>query len=392
MGRALSDADVHEIRKALKETNGGISAAKRLLAERGYDFSYGTIWNVKSGVKKPSDEEDPLTLQAKLSYMEAKNRSLAQQISVLKRRLGEALEFRDNLLANVKALVSAKPVKRKKKIEKSGGDVVAGIVLSDWHIGEIIRKEDMEGINKFDFEIAKKRISTLIRNFLDWIDVQRKAYTIDDLYVFCLGDFISGGIHDELVRTAEFPIPVQIAKAGELMVQVIKSFSGAFNRVYVEELIPDNHARLWVKRYFKQRGLSSYNYLLYGLVNSALEGYENIEFHLYESDKAVVDVKGMRVLIEHGDRVRGWVGIPYYGIEREEGKEARKRMVIEDRYDLRLMGHFHTCIIGTDWQWAINGSLTGMSELGSMYVRPSQLSFLLHTKKKLMFNPVKWDL
>ena len=46
------------------------------------------------------------------------------------------------------------------------------------------------------------------------VELTRHAYRADDIHVLGTADYVSGDIHDELIRTNEFPAPVAAAMQG----------------------------------------------------------------------------------------------------------------------------------------------------------------------------------
>ena len=395
--KRITDDDIKTITEALETTGGKIREATRLLAKLETPFGYGTVQNIaKNGMGHWNNARDDTDNLARLTIAHAKIRSLQSQKAHLLKQLGNELEFNDEILAAIGDInlpkLSTKTYKTKKK---DGNPIIASLVLGDWHIGEVVSKNEVEGFNKFDYLIATKRIQYLTDKFLHWIETQREGYQIDDLIIFCVGDFISGNIHEELKEMAEFSAPVQVVKAAELLAYTLRKLSSHFNNIQVIEIGADNHARLDRKPRTKQKAFNSLNYPLYVLANEMIEDCKNVDAIMYESQKAQVDINGFKVLVEHGDSVKGWNGFPYYGIERQEGREAQKRLKANKPYDLHIFGHFHSPQLGPDWRWMVNGCLSGTTELDACsgrFANPSQTSFLINTKRRQIFNLVSWQL
>jgi hypothetical protein len=98
--------------------------------------------------------------------------------------------------------------------------------------------------------------------------------------------------------------------------------------------------------------------------------------------QALVEAAGRKYLIGHGDGILGTWGIPFYGIDRKVGREAKARRAMPDRqFDRIVIGHFHT---GTDHEdWLIGGSLSGTDENDHKCGRHSkahQTSWATHPK------------
>lgn len=264
--------------------------------------------------------------------------------------------------------------------------VSAVIMLGDWHIGEVIEANEIEGVNAYDYEIAKRRIFEIVEDFLKWTKTQRAGYVIDELHVFCVADWISGTIHEELLVTNEFPAIIQAVRAGQLLGEVFRIFDANFKKVTAWEIAADNHGRLTRKPPMKHRADDNYSQATYAISNEVALKCKHLQTKLLPGVKAVVPVQGFKFLITHGNDMRGWMGLPFYAIQRAFGREAIKRMKLRREYDLGFdylaLGHFHVPTI-LESMVLINGSLCGTTELDHIngrYAKPAQCAWLVSPK------------
>ena len=258
--------------------------------------------------------------------------------------------------------------------------IVPVLDISDWHIGEIIDADEVEGYNIFNWEIAQAGIFALLEDFIQWVGIQRAHYRIEECALFCKGDYISGDIHDDLKATNEWPLPVQTAKAGWLLGEAFRIVSGHFKRVTAYEVGADNHGRLQRRPQAKSKASNSMSYLVQYIANAAAERCADFKPIIAKGMKLVADVNGKRFLIEHGDTIRAWSGIPLYGIQRSAAREAMRRMDGIHGYDYYSIGHFHV----PNWlegRILVNGSLSGTSEFDhscGRHALPAQVAYLVH--------------
>ncbi len=124
------------------------------------------------------------------------------------------------------------------------------------------------------------------------------------------------------------------------------------------------------------------SYLVHTVANAYLRDHKNVETVAATGIKYLATVAGHRFLIEHGDTVKAWMGIPYYGMEREQGREARRRMNSARGFHYQAIGHWHVgaWIAGNV---LVNGSLCGTTEFDhgcGRHAAPSQVSFMVHPK------------
>lgn len=330
-------------------------------------------------------------------------RKRVAELEGIEATLREQLSSRKEMAAKVAEAVEALPplpIKGSKVFgpppnsNRSETPIPLFLKLSDWHIGEYIRAEETEGFGGYSWDIAQQRAHTITDNLIESVRSSRSLFNIEELVVSAEGDFVSGDIHDELKVTNEFPLPVQAAKAGALLREVIYKLSGHFKKVRVLEIGADNHGRMTKKPQAKQKSLNNANFMVYAVANASLENVrkQNVEIIQPEGIKAVIRVAGWDFLVEHGDETKAWMGIPYYGLERTRAREAVKRMNADGyRFHYQSIGHWHVAGI-VSGNILVNGSLSGTSEYDHAQGRqaaPAQVSFLVHPKYGI-FNWTAW--
>lgn len=292
------------------------------------------------------------------------------------------------------AVTAAEPFKRE-PYKGGGGKGEKPVVLvqdiSDLHIGEIVRPEETESFGGYNWKIAQQRMFWIAEKLLGYVALHRLAYKINELHLFLKGDYVSGDIHRELSVTNEFPVPVQTANAGLLLGEFVTRLAPHFEKIVLVEVGADNHGRLTAKPQAKQKAANSFSYLVHAVCNAYLRNHGNLEIVQAEGMKYLHDCKGQSFLIEHGDTVRGWAGVPYYGMERVRAREAVRRMQSEVGFDYWSIGHFH-CPAVISGNILVNGSLSGTSEFDhsqGRHAAPSQVCYLVHPRWGV-FNWTPW--
>lgn len=258
----------------------------------------------------------------------------------------------------------------------------AVLQLSDWQIGERISASETSGFGEYNWAIAQRRIAMIVAKFREWIETHRAHFNIPELVVLAEGDFVSGDIHRELSVTNEFPVPVQIARAGLLLGRAVSELSQAFENVRLVEIGGDNHGRYQPKPQFKQKAANNASYLVYTIANQFLAEHANVTPTMPDGFQTRVEIAGKQFLCEHGDNVKAVMGIPYYGMARHKGREAQRRMADHLYYDYMALGHWHVPAI-IEGNILVNGSLCGTTEYDHGFGRhahPAQVSFLVHPK------------
>lgn len=261
--------------------------------------------------------------------------------------------------------------------------VTACIQISDVHYGAVQEASEVEGFGVYSPEIAEARSMEFVAKVARWTSLHRSNYKIERVAVLVTGDLISGDIHQELSVTNAFPVPVQVIGAARLLARQISELSKYFRLVTVHFITEDNHARITLKPQAKEAGLNSFNYLVGEFAKQALARHDNVVFNIYPRYENIVQVETRRYLIMHGHNVKGWMGFPYYGVERRLAREAMKRMNAPDnvKFHKVVMGHWHSPL-SHSWYW-IGGSLQGTDAYdhkNGRHAEPSQAAWFVHPK------------
>jgi len=283
---------------------------------------------------------------------------------------------------------------------KSSSSTTAVMQISDAHMGAVQMADEIEGFNEFNAGICDQRQIKYAESFIKWVGMHRHSYKINECAVLVTGDLISGDIHDELKITNEFPITVQVCRASEVLCKQIALLAPHFKKVTVHFIVADNHARLVKKPQAKEEGINSMNYLVGIMAKQYLLNHANIEFNIYPQFEKVVHVENIQYLICHGHGIVGWMGIPWYSIERKVSRESSSRLQLIMReverakdigFHKYIFGHWHSPF---DSQlYACCGSVSGCDAYdhkNARYARPSQASWMVG--KHGEFNRINFDL
>jgi hypothetical protein len=288
-----------------------------------------------------------------------------------------------------------------KKSKIKGSPVTAVMQISDTHMGAVQVAEEIENFNLFNPDVCRDRQIAYAKKFIDWIELHRTVYNIPEASVLVTGDLISGDIHLELQVTNAFPVPVQCVRSAEVLSEQIALISPYFKKVIVHFIVADNHGRLTKKPQAKEEGYNSYNYIVGNLAKLYLQRFDNVEFNIYPMLEKVIQVSTRQYLISHGHNIKGWMGIPWYGVERHVGREAMTRMEIimnelsrmkEIGFHKYVFGHYHTPFDHPHYSCC--GSVSGTDAYdhkAGRHADPSQSSWLVHPKHG-EFNRINFNL
>ena len=272
------------------------------------------------------------------------------------------------------------PVPPKMKLGKDIEVEELILLLGDLHFGEIVSSDETGGISSYNLDIAKRRFDYTIEKAIVIAKEKQKGFHYKKLNVFLLGDLISGLIHDELRVSNEEGVVRQMLFAIEILSAGILRLCQEFETVNVASVV-GNHGRVQESYYFKQKANNNFDYLVSKMLEKLTKQQRNLTWNIPESFWAVEEVGGQKFLLMHGDMVKSWNQIPFYGLDRL----YKKWRTLADDYGLGfnhlVIGHFHNPNVFTvvRGKMYINGSLKGGDEYSigaiSAACDPIQLMF-----------------
>jgi UDP-2,3-diacylglucosamine pyrophosphatase LpxH/transposase-like protein len=329
---------------------------------------HANLWRLGHGGHQPEGPEERRLVD-----------KLVGRIKQLEAALSKRRSDEDLIAEVCAAIESHQPVFSAPKLAKlKGKSCVLVALFSDLHYGEVVSEDETLSVGCYDAEVARRRTHEYAQKISKFIDRTGAR----EVVVYFLGDIVSGDIHEELSVTNAVPITEQALSAGELMAEFVAAISQkAKVRAFC---VVGNHGRLRKRYYYKQKQVLNMDWLAYKFAERLVDG---VEFVIPRSPWMISEVLGTKFLLIHGDQVRSWAGIPWYGLTREV---LRRRVLGADvghDFDHLVMGHFHIPAVIPIQQSRcfVNGSLKGGDEysLGAIASasRPAQL--LLEVTEKL---------
>ena len=219
-------------------------------------------------------------------------------------------------------------------------DQLAVALLSDLHIGEVVDPEETGGLAQYNMQIFNRRLALWTHKVIDLVTFRRSFVHVPELLIAGLGDWVSGSIHDELARTNEGHETSILSRGAYLVAQSFALLSPHFENIHFHGVV-GNHGRMTKRPEAKERW-NNWDYLMYQLVALFCRDIENIHFHIPKSFYTVVDANGLRLLLIHGDNIKSYMSIPFYGINRAISNFHDILQNTEHQFDGVLMGHFHS--------------------------------------------------
>jgi hypothetical protein len=269
--------------------------------------------------------------------------------------------------------------------------------LSDTHIGEHVFKEQMRGLNEYNFEIFNKRMYGWANQILKHTSYRRQIAPVEELVIPMLGDMISGDIHEELARSNMANCMEQMIRGASIIAQALMYLAPHYTKIRVPCVV-GNHGRMTRKPPMKDKYMD-WDYMLYQWMASFCRNQENIEFHIPRSFITTFKIHDKVVLITHGDCISGAgsSGAILNSITKLRSvfqfRKTLQREIegaldgdLEQEFDSVMIGHFHRIDeldIGTG-ELHICGTMKGPDEFALQRLqaatKPKQLVTYWHPR------------
>lgn len=354
-------------------------------ASRNSEFGRDTI----ARALKRGAPNDPLPVDGETEDIERTMSRLQDEIKGLRRSLTQARQeeltaqhIRENIFQIAGS--SLQPPEWLMEPSKESTPGVPMTLWSDWHWGEVVRLEEMGGVNEFNSEIARKRVHGLADKVVELAVHHMVNPNYPGIVVNLGGDMISGLIHEELRDTNDqFIFPTLLDLQDNIAAALIQ-MADVFKHVFVVCVV-GNHGRNSIKPRMKGRVYTSFEWSVYCQLERFFRNDPRFQFMVPNEADAYYRVYNHRFLLTHGDSmgVKGGDGIigSIGPIMRGAVKVGRSESEIGRDFDTIVMGHWHSYM---DVKGIIvNGALKGYDEYARLglrvpYERPTQCLWFVH--------------
>lgn len=240
---------------------------------------------------------------------------------------------------------------------------IPSMLLTDIHWDEVVKPEQIDGLNAYNRRIAEVRIQ---KAFTRGIKITRdylRGVEYEGFQLFLGGDLLSGIIHEELRETNQATVIESILSVIEPIAAGIDLFAKEFKRLNITAVV-GNHGRRSQKPVAKNRPQDNFDWLVYKLLERELRGRSDVSMQVSSAPDAHVSVYQTRYLLTHGDQFRGGSGISaalaplLLGTHRKTRRQAKAGRP----FDVMVMGHFHTSIWMPTKGLIVGGSVVGYNE------------------------------
>lgn len=345
-----------------------------------YDWIRKRIKKLSVSPKERAIEVTPESVREDVAKIVAKEKesNAVKKNKVLAQMLLVAEKERDALLSV--GGVETYSIKGNKDFDKSSATAIA--LASDWHIEEGVKSSQVNGLNKFDLDIAKQRSEKFFTVVAQLIKVHQKEYNVDTLILALLGDFISGSIHDDLKEGNDIQPTEAIWEAQKLIASGIEFLLKETNVNLVIPCSAGNHSRITEKQRVQTEYGNSLEILMYRQMEKYFNKESRVKFIINDSYLTYVKVYNYNCRFHHGHALKfsGGIGglfIPAFKAISQWNKSKHA--------DWDFFGHFHQMKDGGNF--ISNGSLIGFNayavKIKADYEAPKQAFAIIDEERGL---------
>lgn len=309
----------------------------------------------------PGATQEPLSVRERRRY-EDRIAGLEKELRAAHRALNEAEDIRGGVLGLKSAPIDP-PSWSLAPASHGATELLPLLFTSDFQCGEVIRPEEIDGLNEYNMDIFAERYQRLIERTIDLSENHVGNATFPGIFYCRGGDAISGEIHAELQKTNDLSACPAVKWLVRHEREGIKRLRAKFGRVRVYS-IPGNHGRTTFKPESKGYVDSNFETVIAWWLETLFEDDPAVEFVTPASGDAYFEALGWHVLMSHGDRMgsrggQGFIG-PAATIARGHKKLFDNFTRTGRPVDYVLTGHLHTSL-KLSLGYA-NGALAGYSE------------------------------
>lgn len=297
----------------------------------------------------------------------AQNYALKRRVAALERERDALLKEREEnarlveMFGFIKEAKATIPKWTTKKPKQGSTAAIPTAFLSDVHLDEVVRPEQINFVNAYDRDIAEKRLKLFFENTIRLAQDYLHGLTYEGIVLPLGGDLFSGIIHEELVETNAATIFESLLHWSEPVCAGIRLFADAFGRVFIPCVV-GNHGRRQRKPHAKNRAQDNFDWFFYHLLAKLLREDKAVEFAISESADQPYLVYDTRYLLTHGDQFRGGSGIAgmLSPLLLGDSRKRERENAVRRPYDYMIMGHWHQLAFLRGL--IVNGSVKGYDE------------------------------
>lgn len=228
--------------------------------------------------------------------------------------------------------------------KKHVGLVVAQI--TDWHLDEVVRPDEIMDMNAYNGDIAMKRMTRWVDKVATLPRQYMAGLQIEGLVIPATGDLFTGDIHAELKESNERKLLASVLHWMEPVIAALMTLEEAYTNVSLWAVV-GNHGRLTPKPIFKGRVQDNVEWLFWSVVRDRLKDKgSKVVVNVSPSMDLNVPLYGRNHLLTHGDQFKGGTGISgaFAPLSLGAHRKTKRQMIASMPMETMVIGHLHQLI------------------------------------------------
>ena len=334
-------------------------------------------WKVRKVLEERSNERSP----EKSPTDKMRERLDLAELAALKKRKTLFEIIGENILRAVQAIPPPKTLPPEKLLfNKKHETEEMALMFSDSQIGQLVDQQESGGLGAYSIDIFLERLEFLKVSLKKIFEIHLDNTPYPVFNIFFLGDIVEGStIFPGQERQTDMHVVEQVMFAVDKIAEFVAWVAALFPWKVECFCVVGNHGRVGKKG--EQSPLNNFDLLTYAFMKERLQKFSNVEVHISKSWWMLVERMKHSFLLVHGDDIRAWMGIPYYGIERSESRYQKMLGRTGEGFHYFCCGHHHQEAAIKSRIFA-NGSWVGGSEFSIKTLQaasaPTQLLFSVH--------------
>lgn len=280
----------------------------------------------------PVDDPD----KVKIDQLEAENKELTKRCNDYAGKMASQEAFLERCVEVMRRPVAA-PKLRRKSQGKGLPHRAAIAPVFDIQYGQLVQPEDTPGgRGAYSTEIFDRRLARWFDGITGAIRLYAANHRITDLVVPLGGDFVEG---HEIFAGQAWQLEVDPARQ---LWEFTEKFDATLRELIAfakQEIgiprirlygVPGNHGKVGGKKAGATHTTHSWDWLCLMLLRDKLRAQPIKEFAIEPAGVLYFEAAEHLFLMIHGDEIKGWGGLPFYGLSRYDGKAIRQGQQIHD--------------------------------------------------------------
>lgn len=290
-------------------------------------------------------------VELKINRLEGLNRELRLENNQLWDKI-LSYQTKLKMALSIREPHTPKPIKPR---TRRGREACPVGMASDWHVEEEVRPETVNGKNKYNLKIAKKRSENFFDGLAENTKICAKETLIKELILWLGGDMITNYLHEENKKGNLLSPLKAILFCQQLLIAGIDYL---LEELELERLlIPTsygNHGRTTKKPEYATGAEGNYEWMMYHTLAQHYRDDERVEFIIEENQLTYLNIFNTKTRFHHGDAIKYRGGIGGLNVPLHKAVYSWNQT---EKADLTFIGHWHDFV---DFNHTVvNGSLIG---------------------------------